>query len=188
MMINQEHLQQLQQVLDNEDLVNQRVLIQELAADLGTDVLNCAAALLYLQQNPAPEQPAPIAIPQPNQPDTKANLLGIKMLRYRLDVGAKHQITAEQLKKLLVEESGVDSNNITSINIRAEYTIIELPDEMPMDIFQHLKSVEINQQQLAIRRLKNRNKKRNNRFRRGRQRNPLNQDQDNPAIPSKNDN
>jgi hypothetical protein len=114
--------------------------------------------------------------------------LGIKMLRYRLDVGTKHQITVEQLKKLLVEESGVDSNNINNINIRAEYTIIELPDEMPMDIFQHLKSVEINQQQLAIRRLKNRNKKRNNRFRRGCQRTPSNQDQDNQTITANNDN
>ena len=41
---------------------------------------------------------------------------------------------------------------------------------MPLDIFQHLKSVEINQHQLDIRRVKTRhNKKRgNNHYRRGR--------------------
>ena len=93
------------------------------------------------------------------------------MVRYRLDVGSKHRITLEQLKKVLVEESGVDKNNINNVNIQNLYTIIELPDAMPPDIFQHLKSVEINQHKLDIRRVKARNKKRvNNHMRRGRKR------------------
>ena len=52
------------------------------------------------------------------------------------------------------------------------YTLIELPDEMPQDIFQHLKSVEINQQKLDIKRIKKRNhlKRGSHRSGRGRQR------------------
>lgn len=96
---------------------------------------------------------------------------GIKMVRYRLDVGCKHQITLEELKKVLIEESGVDKNNINNINIQGDYTLVELPDEMPQDIFQHLKSVEIKQHKLDIKRVKARNKKRgNNHRRRGKQR------------------
>lgn len=96
---------------------------------------------------------------------------GIKIVRYRLDVGCKHQISSEELKKLLIEESGVDKNNITNINIQGDYTLVELPDEMPQDIFLHLKSVEIKQHKLDIRRVKARNKKRDkNPGRRGRQR------------------
>ena len=96
---------------------------------------------------------------------------GIKMVRYRLDVGCKHQITPEELKKVLIEESGVDKSNINNINIQGDYTLVELPDEMPPDIFQHLKSVEINQHKLDIKRIKARNKKRGNyRGRRGRPR------------------
>ena len=95
----------------------------------------------------------------------------IKMVRYRLDVGCKHQVTAEELKKVLIEESGVDKNNINNINIQGDYTLVELPDEMPQDIFLHLKSVEVKQHKLDIRRVKARHKKRgNNRIRRGRQR------------------
>ena len=94
------------------------------------------------------------------------------MIRYRLDVGSKHKITLDQLKKVLIEESGVDKNNISNVNIQNLYTLIELPDEMPHDIFQHLKSVEINQHKLDIRRVKTHNKKRgNNYIRRGRKHN-----------------
>jgi len=90
----------------------------------------------------------------------------IKMVRYRLDVGSQHQITEETLKKVLVEESGVDKNNINNINIRGLYTLIDLPDSMPADIFQHLKTVEINQRPLAIKRVKSRFKKRSSLHRR----------------------
>ncbi len=95
------------------------------------------------------------------------------MVRYRLDVGRKHQVTLEELKKVLIEESGVDKNNINNVNIQGDYTLIDLPDAMPPDIFLHLKSVEINQRKLDIRRVKARNNKKrgNNNFRRGRQRN-----------------
>ena len=94
------------------------------------------------------------------------------MVRYRLEVGIKHGITLEKLKKTLVEESGVDKNNINNVDIKNFYTLMELPDEMPQDIFQHLKSVEINQQKLDIKRIKNRNhpKRRHHRSGRGRQR------------------
>ncbi|MGR9012360.1 MAG: DbpA RNA binding domain-containing protein [Gammaproteobacteria bacterium] len=96
---------------------------------------------------------------------------GIKMVRYRLDVGCNHQVSSEELKKVLIEESGVDKNNINNINIQGDYTLVELPDEMPQDIFLHLKSVEIRQRKLDIRRVKARNKKRGrNQARGGRQR------------------
>lgn len=84
---------------------------------------------------------------------------GIKMVRYRLDVGCKHQVAAEELKKILIEESGVDKKNINIINIQSDYTLVEMPDEMPQEIFLHLKSVEIKQHRLDIKRLKARNKK-----------------------------
>lgn len=97
--------------------------------------------------------------------------LRIKMVRYRLSVGCKHQVTSEELKKVLIDESGVDKNNIKIINIQGEYTLVELPDEMPQDIFLHLKMVEIKQHKLDIKRVKARSKKRGNNYnRRGRSR------------------
>jgi len=167
---------QLQQILNSENLDSQRELISSLATELEIDSLTCAAALVYLTQtieNKSPRVFLENKITDSQLPAKKPPL-GIKMVRYRLDVGSKHLITLEQLKKVLIEESGVDKNNINNVNIQSLYTLIELPDEMPPDIFQHLKSVEINQHKLDIKRVKTRkNKKRgNNHMRRSRKGDP----------------
>lgn len=146
--------ERLQQVLVHNALDAHRLRVNALAAELATDVQSCAAALLYLIQ------PSPLHALLPEPVNT------IKMVRYRLDIGSQHQLTAEALKKVLVEESGVDKNNINNVNIRNLYTLIDLPDSMPADIFQHLKTVEINQRPLAIKRIKSRYKKRGNLHRR----------------------
>jgi hypothetical protein len=161
----------LQHILKSNNLDAQRTLISAIAAELEIDDLTCAAALVHLMQTI--NTPAFLADKKIEyKPSSKSNRSCIQMVRYRLDVGSKHQVTLEELKKVLIEESGVDKNNISNVNIQNLYTLIELPDEMPPDIFQHLKSVEINQHKLDIRRVKNRNKKRgNHQIRRGRQHN-----------------
>lgn len=163
----------VQQVLSTEDLLAERNSINRVTAEMGIDSLACASALLYLLQTGkgiiAPEeQKIDIAVLPP-----VTNQLNIKMVRYRLDLGSKHQLTLDTLKQVLIEESGVDKNNINNVNIQDLYTLVNLPDEMPLDIFQHLKTVEINQQKLDIRRVKARNNKKrgNNHYRRGRQAN-----------------
>ena len=162
----------LQQILTSENLDTQRELISAITAGLEIDSLTCAAALAFLTQTIENTPTAAVLGEKtPGHPlPTKNMPLGIKMIRYRLDVGSKHRITLEQLKRVLVEESGVDKNNINNVIIQNLYTLIELPDEMPPDIFQHLKSVEINQHKLDIRRVKARNNKKrgHNQLRRGR--------------------
>lgn len=158
----------VQQILTNEDLLIQRNSIKTLAKELGIDSLECASALLYLLQSGKHITPVEQKITLTLPP--VIGQLNIKMVRYRLAIGSKHQLTLEALKRVLVEESGVDKNNIHNINIQDLYTLVDLPDEMPLDIFQHLKTVEINQQKLDIRRVKARNNKKrgNNHYRRGR--------------------
>ncbi len=163
----------LQHIISSKNIDCQRDFISTLANELQIDIVTFAAALMYLTQT------LENTLPPTCQADKNTNLqlptdnspLILKMIRYRLDVGSKHRITLEQLKKVLIEESGVDKKNIHNVNIQHLYTLIELPDEMPPDIFQHLKLVEINQQKLDIRRVKARNKKRGNiHLRRGRKR------------------
>jgi len=167
----------LRQILGSENLESYRTLIRAIAVELNADILDCAAALAYISQ-PQPEanrisigsweeqKPAIRVLPPLNLPP-------IKMVRYRLDVGRAHLVTVEEIKAVLVEESGVDKCNINRVDIHGLYTIIELPAGMPPDIFQHLKSVEINQQKLNIARVKARSGKKRGKsnFRRGRQRN-----------------
>ncbi|MGR9087337.1 MAG: DbpA RNA binding domain-containing protein [Gammaproteobacteria bacterium] len=156
----------LQHILNKENLDNQRALTKILVNELDVDFLDFSAALLCLyQQHSLPDEharrspPPSGGIPQP----------AIRMVRYRLEVGNKHQVTRELLIKILVEESGVDKKNIHNIDIQNACTFIELPDEMPHDIFLHLKAVEVNRQKLDIKRVKKHSprKKSHHRARRG---------------------
>lgn len=160
---------QVQAIIASKSLDNQRALINTIAAELKITVLDCAAALVVLHE----ANPDIISLSNTTQVhgqkqklDEKSslnNLLpSIRLVRYRLDVGFQHKVTLDEIKKILVEESGVDIKNIANVRIQDCYTLIDLPDEMPQEIFHHLKTVEINQQQLDIRRVKPRNKKRGN--------------------------
>lgn len=150
----------IQQLVHGEDLGAQRACLQQLCTASGVDLADCAAALLWMLQSQTeavPVSPALSATQMQRKTAVRQPVLQtIKLVRYRLDVGRRHQVNAETLKKVLVEESGVDHKNIANIDIQDAFTLIDLPDEMPPDIFQHLKSVEINKQKLDIRRVKNR--------------------------------
>lgn len=162
--------EQVWQVINAKNHTANRQLIKQIAAELKISFLDCAAALAYLNANK----------PHTGIGSKKDNALtnttclstglqpGIKLVRYRLAIGNNHNVTPEQLKQVLVEESGVDVKNIANIRILDLYTLIDLPDEMPQEVFHHLREVEINGQELAIKRVKGRNKKRGGRkFRRG---------------------
>ena len=77
-----------------------------------------------------------------------------KLVRYRLDIGRKHQASVDEIRKVLVEVSGVDKKRIGNVDIRNFYTLVDLPDGMTADIFQLLSETEVNQQRLNIKRVK----------------------------------
>jgi hypothetical protein len=156
----------VRQAKEGRSLDHQRDMINAIAAELNISVMDCAAAIVYLweqnqAENPDGEKPKVSPAKEPlHQPVRHL----VKFVRYRLNVGFKNNVTPEMLKKVLVEESGVDIKNITNIRIQENFTLIDLPDEMPQEIFLHLKTVEINHRQLDIRRIKPRKKKRGNKF------------------------
>lgn len=160
---------QLRAILKHRHLDGKRNAVQILATELDINPLDCAAALLSLHfegdVTSPPPPPIPTLIIEPLE------LPPIKLQRYRLDVGKKQRVELEWLKNMLIEESGVDRNNIQNISIRNDYTLLELPDEMPSDIFLHLKNIDVNGYKLNIKRLKVRKstpKSNSNRFRRRR--------------------
>ncbi len=146
----------LKNVLDNENLDQQRDLIKRVTAELDLSLDECAAALVFLYQpnlyqkaNNSEKKPETISdfeIPH--------SMTQNKTVRYRLEVGKKHQVKPEEIKKILVEESGVERNQIGQVDIRHHFTLVELPYGMPADIFQLLSDVEIRQQKLHIKRFK----------------------------------
>ena len=50
----------------------------------------------------------------------------------------------------IANEAGIDSKHIGRIDIRDDHSLIDLPEGMPSEIFQHLKKVWVSNQQLRI--------------------------------------
>lgn len=146
----------LLKVLNSENLHQQHELVEQMLAEMKLDIHDCAAALVFMSQ-PNLYQPA---IKQTARTKSQIDfdipriVPKHKNIRYRLEVGRKHRVTVDEIKRVLVAESGVDSNLIGRVDIRNDFTLVELPDGMPDDIYQLLTGVEINRQKLNIKRLK----------------------------------
>lgn len=145
-------------VLNHQNIEQHQDLITRLAMELNSSVLECAAALslinepeLYISSD-AEEKVVGISSAQTK--NQNITLPKQRVVRYRLDVGLKHQVQADEIKTVLVEVSGVDIKRITRVDIRNHYTLIELPEGMTADIFQLLSESKIKNKKLNIKRVK----------------------------------
>ena len=142
----------IQHVLKQQDLQSHRTVIEQITCELAINPVDCASALLFigqphLFQNPKVKESPKTLIP-PFKPAINRNV------RYRLDVGSRHQITEEQLLMVLINESGVERKRISHVDMRETYTIVDLPDGMPADIFQLLNEATVEGRRLNIKRVK----------------------------------
>ncbi len=147
----------LAKVLSDENLRFQHQLIRQVCNEMNVSLEDCAAALVFLSQpnlytaekhngHAGDKDVSQIEIPLPSFKQ--------KSVAYRLEIGREHNVQIEQLKTLLVEEAGVDVRRIDKIDIRDKFTIIDLPEGMPADIFQHLSELEVHDRKLNLKRLK----------------------------------
>ncbi|MGY6276630.1 DbpA RNA binding domain-containing protein [Methylomonas sp. MgM2] len=147
----------LQTVLNQRNLQTHRAVVEQLSQELMIDPTDCAAGLLFISQ------PHLFQCPKENEsvktltshfkPATRRNV------RYRLDVGTQHQVTAEDLIEVLIEESGVDRKRIGRIEMHETYSLVDLPDGMPADIFQLLSEAAVGDRRLNIKRVKQNRRK-----------------------------
>jgi len=70
---------------------------------------------------------------------------------YRIEVGHDHGVKPGNIVGAIANESGLDSQYIGRLSIRGQYSLIDLPEGMPAEIFEHLRKVWVMQQQLRIR-------------------------------------
>lgn len=76
------------------------------------------------------------------------------MERFRLEVGHEHGVKPGNIVGAIANEAGIDGDNIGQINIQDDFSLIDLPEGMPKDIFNDLKNVWVSGQKLAISRIK----------------------------------
>ena len=76
------------------------------------------------------------------------------MESYRIEVGHQHKIKPGNIVGAIANEAGMDSRYIGRIDIHDDYSVVDLPQGMPDDVFRQLKDVRVGGQRLAISRLK----------------------------------
>jgi len=69
---------------------------------------------------------------------------------YRIEVGHEHGVKPGNIVGAIANEAGLDSQFIGRLSIRDHYSLVDLPDGMPAEVFEHLKKVWVVQQQLRI--------------------------------------
>ncbi len=72
------------------------------------------------------------------------------MASYRIEVGNNHDVKPGNIVGAIANEAGLDSNNIGHIKIYDDYSLVDLPNGMPKDVFNDLKKVWVSGQQLQI--------------------------------------
>ncbi len=76
------------------------------------------------------------------------------MERFRIEVGHEHGVKPGNIVGAIANEAGIDGDNIGQINIQDDFSLIDLPEGMPKDIFNDLKNVWVSGQKLAISKIK----------------------------------
>ena len=172
--INQERIQRFKQSITNTLEVNDnqlfRKIIKEYQNETGYSAISIATALAKLSKGNEP-----FLISEKKKGERKHNSFGEKgkskqarpergMERFRIEVGINHDVKASNIVGAISNEAGVESRYIKNVTIHKDYTTLDLPNEMPRNIFNMLKKVWICGKQLNIsylsEKLKTKNKKR----------------------------
>jgi ATP-dependent RNA helicase DeaD len=72
---------------------------------------------------------------------------------YRIEVGHDHGAQPKHIVGAIANEAGLDSRNIGRVDIRGDHSLIELPEGMPKNIYQHLRKVWVAGRRLEISRV-----------------------------------
>jgi ATP-dependent RNA helicase DeaD len=72
------------------------------------------------------------------------------MQRYRIEVGNNHKVRPANIVGAIANEAGLDSKHIGRIDIRDDYSVVDLPAGMPKDILNTLKKAWVSGKQLQI--------------------------------------
>ena len=77
------------------------------------------------------------------------------MQTYRIEVGSDNEVQPGNIVGAIANEAGLDSKNIGRIQIRDNYSLVDLPEGMPKEVFNDLKKAWVAGQRLNISLLKN---------------------------------
>ncbi|HEY3699390.1 MAG TPA: DEAD/DEAH box helicase [Spongiibacteraceae bacterium] len=154
--------QTLAEKLGHADMASWLPLLEELRGELEQNITDLAAGLLALlaeQQGltaKLPPIPGPVNFERNERSERaprheksgsserpRRERADVPMDRYRLAVGRAQEIRVSDIVGAIANEANINSANIGRIQLFDDYSTVDLPQGMPKDILQHLKSVRV---------------------------------------------
>lgn len=160
--------QRITDVLESEEISFFSKLIEQYQQEHDVPALQIAAALAHLLQGDTPfllqkkaHAKSDNSWDQGDRKPRKRRERGSSrdgateegMHRYRIEVGHNHEVKPGNIVGAIANEAGLDSQYIGRISIYDDYSLVDLPDGMPKNLFNDLKKVWVAGQQLNISRM-----------------------------------
>jgi len=157
--------QDISDTLASNELQLYREILEQYQFEHNTPALEIAAALAKLYRGDKAlllkkEAPAKTSRDFPvdkkyssNKRDSNERFLkGVEsgMQRYRIQVGHEHKVKPGNIVGAIANEAGIESKHIGRITIFDEYSLVDLPEGMPKETFQHLKNTFVAGRKLQI--------------------------------------
>ncbi|WP_051057012.1 DEAD/DEAH box helicase [Methylophaga lonarensis] len=166
--------EQLSETIESQDLSFFETLITQYQQEHNADPIEVAAAMAFLLQKSRPLLPVKHVRERPERPErdhdrhsasdsrgkkareprapraARPHVTETGMQTYRVEVGREQQIEPKHLVGAIANEAGIDSQFIGRITINDDHSLIDLPEGMPRDVFQHLRKTWVNNHQMNI--------------------------------------
>jgi len=75
----------------------------------------------------------------------------VGMKTYRIDVGYQHGVQPGNIVGAIANEADLEARFIGRIDIRDDFTLVDLPDGMPDDLLQHMQTVRVASRPMRLR-------------------------------------
>jgi ATP-dependent RNA helicase DeaD len=170
----------ISETLDSTDNLDQfRVLVEQYQHEYGVPVIEVAAALMAMAQDKQPlfakeklrkspekrseerdkkrekdrqrkNTPVPEESRRADKDERDVPPPDKEMVRYRLEVGYSHGVKPGNIVGAIANEAEIEAEYIGRIEIYDDHATVDMPEGMPKEIFNHLKTVWVSGQRLQI--------------------------------------
>ena len=158
-------METLSETIESQDLAYFETIISQYQQEHDADPTEIAAALAFLVQKERPLNPVKHVserAPREERPQSEKSFRDDRPPRgekrsdprpprahpkeedmdtYRVEVGRTDNVEPRNLVGAIANEAGIESQFIGRITINEDHSLIDLPQGMPKDIFQHLRKV-----------------------------------------------
>ena len=147
--------------LEEDELETYKEILREYTKENEVSAIDIAAALAVVSQGDNPLLLKPSVEKEKITKQTKAQPSKHKpapdlprgMGRFRIEIGYNHDIKPGSIVGAIVTETGMDREFIGHISIHDDFSTIDLPKDIPNDMFQAIKQLYVGENMLGLERL-----------------------------------